>query len=96
MNQSNANRLATEGHFDSLMGYGWASDATAWETICSKAGWSVLHAEATLVLIASMEKAGVADLPRAGSFMRAAARIAHGTLRDRQVALSFKATHSRR
>ena len=72
MNQSNANRLASSGHFDKVMGYGWASDATAWETIYSKAGWSSMHAQATLVLIESMERAGVADLPRAASFMRAA------------------------
>lgn len=96
MNKSNVNRLATVGHFENVMGYGWASDATAWETIYSKAGWSSMHAEATLVMIESMEKAGVADLPRAASFMRAAARIAHGTLRDRQVAASFKVGRSSR
>lgn len=95
MNQS-AIKKAAEGQFDSEMAYGWASDAAAWENIYSKAEWSVQYAKATLVLIESMEKAGVADLPRAGSFMRGAARIAHRTLREHEVAKALKATRTRR
>lgn len=94
MTKQTAIKQAIEGRFESEMAYGWASDATAWEAIYAKSEWSVQYAKAALVLVESMEKAGVADLPRAGALMRGAARIAHGTLRQHEMATTVKGVRS--
>jgi hypothetical protein len=96
MTKQTAIKKAIEGHFESEMAYGWASDATAWEAIYAKAAWSVQYAKAALVLVESMEKAGVAELPRAGSLMRGAARIAHKTLREHEMGTAIKSVRSRK
>ena len=79
---SNIAKHTSNGVYDAAMGYGWASTESAWETITSRASWSVKDAQATLHMIRLMEIAGVAELPQAAYFMRAAARVANCTLRD--------------
>lgn len=95
MNQS-AIKLASEGAFENQMAYGWASNATAWEQIFTLAKKSEISAKAVLTMISSMEEGGVADLPRAGQFMRTAARIAHHTLREAEIARAISSCRGKR
>lgn len=89
-------KQASEGQFDNEVAYGWSSNAKAWEDVFAMAKKSHIHANAVLQMIPLMEERGIADLPRAGQFMRTAARIAHDTTRERDMTLAIRNSRFKR